>query len=117
MQGSRGSAVRRSLLRQPLDHRTGCQVEQVEEERVGVDDLEVELLDAVVGEVVGVERDDRSRSGPHCGSEYVSVLGVAGQPIDERLVPGDLCVGERCHHLSEQPRHRAGADQLAQVPV
>ena len=82
-----------------------------------MDDLELERFDAVVGEVVRVERDDRSRSGSNCGSEHVAVLGVTGQLVDERPVPGDLGVGERCGHLPEEPIHGAGADQLAQVSM
>ena len=71
----RGTAVGCRLSRQFVDHGAGCVIEQVEEEGVRIDDVDLVVLDAVIGEVGGVERDDRPRVCPNGGSKDVAVFG------------------------------------------
>lgn len=115
-QRPRGSPIGQHLSSEFSDDRLRCEVKQVEEEGVGVDNLESKRLDALVGKVAGVEGDDRTGIGSHRGRENVAVFGVAGQPVNERLVPGHFGVRERSSHLSEQMTDSRWASYLDQVP-
>lgn len=54
-------------------HRLGCQIEQVEEEGVGINHIDLKLVDAFIGEVAGVERDDGCGIGADCRGENVAI--------------------------------------------
>lgn len=70
------SAVGGCLSRQFVNDYAGREVEQVEEEGVGVDDLDREWLGAVVGEVGGVEGDGLEQI-PNATKRYRVRLGMS----------------------------------------
>ncbi len=66
-----------------------CEVELVEQEGVGVNDLDVERWDACRWEVGGVERDDPRRVRSQCSGEDMAVLRVARELAHQGSVPGE----------------------------
>lgn len=85
----RVSTILSDLDPQGVHDDTGCEIEKVEQEVVGVNDVDVQMVDGRRREVSDVERDQCGCVRVHCGGQHVAILLVAGHRVGQLLVSGD----------------------------